>query len=72
MRAFRLLECYRPVLLGGSPICTMFSMCQNINEEQAGGERFQDLYENAVEHIEFTYRLHRLQARLGGYFLHEH
>ena len=71
-RAIRLLKRKRPRLLIGSPMSTFFSCIMKLNRAKMGEENFQRQFLEALEHLEFACKLYEIQARQGGWFLHEH
>ena len=62
----------RPLLVIGSPMCTMFSKLMGLNRQKMGEARYQRAYKEAVSHIEFALDIYKLQADGGRYYLHEH
>ena len=71
-KARKLIHKTKPLLLIGSPMCTWFSVLQNLNKKHMSKENWQKAYNNAVEHIKFVFELYDTQVRNGRYFLHEH
>ena len=61
----------RQWLLIGSPMCTAFSILQNISKH-LNVERKKIEFKRATTHIKFTCELYKLQIDRGRYFLHEH
>ena len=72
MKAEAMLKRDRPGLLIGSPMCTAFSIIQNMNRAKMGEVRFKDVMDQAMKHLEFCCKLYKMQHSQGGYFLHEH
>ena len=71
-RARKLLRETRPLLLVGSPMCTWFSVLQQLNKGKKDPEEWEQGFQRAVEHIKFVFELYDMQVRGGRYFLHEH
>jgi hypothetical protein len=73
-RAIRHVVEDKPLLLIGSPMCTMFSTLQNLNWGKSANRDFamQYKYEEAVKHMKFVASLYKIQVEAGRYFLHEH
>ena len=71
-KARRLIHKTKPLLLIGSPMCTWFSVLQNLNKKHMSKEDWQRAYNNAVEHIKFVFELYDIQVKNGRYLLHEH
>ena len=61
-----------PVLLIGSPMCTIHSVMNNINHARMPTEVVRQRFEHARRHLEFATKLYKIQAQEGRYFLHEH
>ena len=64
----------KPLLLIGSPMCTMFSQLQSMNwgkSSERDAVMYQD-WKKAVRHMEFVSKLYKIQLEGGRYFLHEH
>eukprot|EP00973_Karenia_brevis_P061083 8493537-Karenia_brevis.AAC.1 len=59
----------KPLLVIGSPMCTMFSSLQNLS---GWSDLKQRRWEEAVRHIEFMAEIYRMQIKGGRWFLHEH
>ena len=67
----RLISETKPVLVIGSPMCTMFSSLQNLNNNRDTPE-FRQRLKEAESHVEFCIKLYVMQIRGGRYYLHEH
>ena len=63
------IQQHQPLVLIGSPMCTMFSKLQNLSKWTA--EKAKRLKE-AKEHLRFVAELYKLQVEQGRIFLHEH
>ena len=61
----------KPLLIIGSPECTMFSSLQNLNKKNWSKIEEEKLVE-AKRHIKFVVELYKIQVKEGRYFLHEH
>ena len=73
IKARRLLQQARPILLIGSPMCTAFSAWQQLNYAKSQDqEKMRREYLKACVHLEFVAELYRDQLADGRYFLHEH
>ena len=59
----------RPLLLVGSPMCTLFNVLQNLS---GWDEREMAWYENSVAHMKWICQMYEEQMKMGAYFLHEH
>ena len=70
--ARKLVQEQKPLLLIGSPMCTRFSMLQNLNPSRKETAEWRGGYRRAVSHIRFVFELYDLQVQGGRYFLHEH
>ena len=68
-RAWKYLVEEKPKLLIGSPMCTIFSVLQNLSRWTA---EKQERWKAAVEHLKFACKLYRHQIKEGRWFLHEH
>lgn len=66
----RRLKAEEPDLVIGSPMCTMFSVLQNLNPGK-DTEEWNRAYAEAVLHINFCVEVYRDQMARGAYFLHE-
>ena len=59
----------KPFLVIGSPMCTMFSQLQALT---GWSEEKNNMWLEAVKHIEFVVEIYRMQVQAGRLFLHEH
>ena len=66
-KARQLIRKSRPLLLVGSPMCTWFSILQNLNKGKVDPAEWQKGYDQAVEHIKFVFELYDMQVRGGRY-----
>ena len=71
-RAWRKIKEAQPLPLVGSPMCTWFSVLQQLNKGKKDPEEWEQGFQRAVEHIKFVFELYDMQVRGGRYFLHEH
>ena len=73
-RAWKHVKEDEPLLLIGSPMCTMFSHIQNLNWGRSvmGDQAMWARLQVAINHMEFVCQLYEEQHRRGRYFLHEH
>ena len=73
-QAVRHLIEVKPLLLIGSPMCTMFSQLQALNwgRSMEKDSLMYAQWRKAVRHMEFVSKLYKLQIQGGRYFLHEH
>ena len=76
-RAVKYVLTEKPKLVIGSPMCTLFSLLQEINIAKHGHdpewmEAFQKRLDKAKRHIRFCIQLYKLQMSQGRYWLHEH
>ena len=76
-RAWEKIKREEPMLVVGSPPCTLFSALQelnkSINKDKAGWmDDFNKRLEEAKEHVRFCCAIYRHQLRMGRHFLHEH
>lgn len=62
----------KPLLLIGSPTCTVFSTMNFINHSRMSTEEVEARYAYARRHLEFSTRLYKMQMDAGRYFLHGH
>ena len=62
----------KPILVIGSPMCTMFSTLQNLNKNKRDEEAHNARVKQAISHIDFCITLYTIQAKNGRYYLHEH
>lgn len=68
-RAWDYIQDQKPLLLIGSPMCTMFSRLQHLRKWTESKEQ---RWVEAVQHIKFVVQLYREQIRGGRFFIHEH
>ena len=59
----------KPLLVIGSPMCTMFSILQNLSEWSQGKAK---KLRAAKKHMRFCIEIYEEQLREGRLFLHEH
>ncbi len=69
--AWEYIRRVKPLLIIGSPECTMFSSLQNLNKKH-WDEHKQEKYMEAKKHIDFMVEVYAHQVKEGRYFLHEH
>ncbi len=63
----------RPLMVIGSPMCTLFSQLQNLRKISPEGDaNFEVRLENAIMHLKFCIKVYRRQSSEGMYYLHEH
>ena len=62
----------KPYLLIGSPMCTVFSIIQNLNFEKLGPVKWRKMWAYGMRHLLFTFELFEIQLSEGRYILHEH
>ena len=62
----------RPLFLLDSPMCTWFSVFQNLSKQKVSATKWEEGYRRAVEHIKFVFELCDIQVRGARYFLSEH
>ena len=67
--AARHIDEQAPLLVIGSPMCTMFSTLQQLQPHDAA---WHERLRKAKGHIKFAVAMYRRQRRQGRYFLHEH
>ena len=72
IKARKLLQRSKPMLLIGSPMCTAFSTWQRLNATRANPGARRRAYKEACEHMEFVAQLYHDQISEGRYFVHEH
>ena len=72
IKARKLLQRSRPMLLIGSPMCTAFSTWQRLNATRTNAGARRRAYKEACMHLEFVTQLYHDQVSEGRYFLHEH
>ena len=71
-RASERVEREQPMLLTGSPVCTVFRAWQRISNKKSDPEIVRREYVKAMIYIRFTMELYFIQDVAGRYFLHEH
>ena len=71
-RVIKLVEAEKPMLIIGSPPCTMFSQLQSLVKHMTDEHIWNQRMEQAVEHLRFCMFLYLKQVKDGRYFLHEH
>ena len=62
----------KPLLLIGSPMCTIYSAMNRINHKRMSPEEVSKRFKHARKHFEFSAKLYKIQLDVGRYFLHEH
>ena len=67
--AEKYVEELKPLLLIGSPMCTMFSRLQTLS---GWSDKKEERWVDAKEHIKFVIKLYEKQMAGGRLFLHEH
>ena len=68
-KAVEYVETNKPLLVIGSPMCTMFSQLQRFTSWTAQKQR---RWEDHKKHMEFVTAIYEMQAKAGRLFLHEH
>ena len=72
--AWRYIKEHKPRFVIGSPMCTAYSVLQNLNrgrsEEQ--DKALKQKRTEADRHMQFMMKVYELQMAEGRYFLHEH
>lgn len=71
-RAARLILRDKPLLLIGSPMCTVYSSMNQINHARMSPEVVRLRFQYARRHLEFCIKLYQMQIEAGRYFVHEH
>ena len=72
-KAIEKLESEKPVLLVGSPPCTMFSTITRLwNLKKMTPEVRSARMKEAILHVAFAVKLYKIQIAGGRFFLHEH
>ena len=71
-RAVRKVFEDKPLLLIGSPMCTIYSSMNQINHARMSPEEVEERFRYARRHLEFSTKLYKIQIEVGRYFLHEH
>lgn len=62
----------KPLLLIGSPMCTIHSVMNNINHSRMPPEVVKARFKFVRKHLEFATYLYKIQIQAGRYLLHEH
>ena len=62
------IERVKPMVVVGSPPCTMFSQLQNLTEWNANKQK---KYEEATDLMNFAAKVYETQMKAGRYFVHE-
>ena len=62
----------KPKLLTGSPMCTAFSLLQNLSKDKGNIEEKKRLLARAMKHVHFCITLYWEQLKNCRYFLHEY
>ena len=71
-RAIDTLETTKPLLLVGSPPCTMFSTIMRLwNIKKMAPEVLKARMKEAILHVTFAVKLYRIQMASGRLFIHE-
>ena len=68
----RLIIETEPILVIWSPMCTMFSLLQNLSKDKRDEQEFNSKLEEAMSHIRFCLQLYEIQNNHSRYYLHEH
>ena len=71
-RVRKLVRDTKPLMLIGSPPCTMFSLLQGLSKNKRDPVKFEKEMKNARSHIKFCIELYRIQMSSGRFFMHEH
>ena len=71
-RAARRVLQDRPLLLIGSPMCTVYSTMNDVNHARMSEEDVGARSRYARKHVEFSVNLNEMQVDAGRDFLHEH
>ena len=71
-RAIRKVLTDKPLLLIGSPMCTVYSAMNNVNHARMDPDVVKERFRYARKHLEFSTKLYKISADSGHYFLHEH
>ena len=71
-KVMKIIKELEPQLLIGSPMCTAFSILQNINRERMGEAKWAKIMQYGKRHLQFACELYSMQVQAGRYFLHEH
>ena len=71
--ALQLINELRPMLVIGSPPCTVWSNLQKLNKHVPGyAEKLEKGKQRSRRHLTFCVKIYRAQMEQGRYFLHEH
>ena len=62
----------QPLLLIGSPMCTIYNIMNNVTHAKMAKEVVQERFVYARRHLEFATKRYKFQIQGGRYFLHEH
>ena len=68
--AFNQIRTQKPLVVIGSPMCTMFSTLQNLNPNKHN-ECWNKLWVKACRHMEFMAKIYDFQISEGRFFVHE-
>ena len=71
-RVRELVRKTKPLLLIGSPPCTLFSSLQNPTKGKRDRRKYEKELKIAEGHVKFCLELYEMQRKGGRYFLHEH
>ena len=71
-KAIRKIEEDRPNLLMLSPMCTAFSILQNLSYDKKNHDEVKALLKRAIKHVAFAVHLCDMQIQAGRYFVFEH
>ena len=76
-KAWEMMETDEPMLVVGSPPCTLFSVLMELNKHMYGNNeewmaRFHANLEKAKRYVIFCTKIYMHQRSKGRYFLHEH
>jgi len=71
-RALEVIKTEEPILVIGSPMCTAFSLIQNLNKGKVDSCKVKENWRKAMIHLRFCLEIYQHQIDQGKYFLHEH
>ena len=71
-RARERLRADKPLVLVGSPMCTVFCRLQSINYAKMHPDRVRAILSKARMHLNFVCSLYEEQVQGGRFFIHEH
>ncbi len=74
-KALERIRAEKPKLLIGAPMCTAFSLLQNLqnlSKKKGNIEEKKRLLSRAIKHVKFCIKLYWERLKNGRYFLHEH